>query len=99
MKGQAERGSALENVKNHQLPISYTATMNRFIHASIEAIQDEVRCLVEQRMISRHQPIYALFRYFPGREWQEVEQELEANDFLLRDQIGDLIGHDQWFND
>ena len=73
--------------------------MNRSIHASIEVIQDEARCLVERRVISRHQPIYVLFRYFPVREWVEVEQELEANDFLLRDPIGDLIGHDQWMND
>nr|WP_290225650.1 DUF4327 family protein [Trichocoleus desertorum] len=73
--------------------------MNRFIHASITAIQDEARCLVEQGVVSRHKPIYALFRYFPVRKWQEVEQELEANDFLLRDPIGDLISHDQWMND
>ena len=73
--------------------------MKRFIHASIEAIQDEARCLVERGVVSRHQLIYVLFRYFPVREWVEVEQELEANDFLLRDPIGDLIGHDQWMND
>ena len=73
--------------------------MKRFIHASIAVIQDEARCLVERGVLSRYQPIYVLFRYFPVQEWQQVEQELEANDFLLRDQIGDLLGHDYWIND
>lgn len=73
--------------------------MKRFIHASIAMIQDEARCLVERGVLSRYQPIYVLFGYFPVQKWQQVEQELEANDFLLRDQIGDLLGHDYWIND
>ncbi len=66
---------------------------------SIDAIKDEVRHLSEARTIDRHQPIYTLCRYFPTREWVCIEQELEDHDFLLRDQILDLLGHEEWEDD
>ncbi|NEQ30752.1 MAG: DUF4327 family protein [Leptolyngbya sp. SIO4C5] len=66
---------------------------------SIGMIRDEARHLVEQGIIDRHQPLYALCRYIPGREWVCVELELEQNDYLLRDQILDLIGREDWEDD
>ncbi len=66
---------------------------------SIDIIKDEVRQLVEQGRVSRHQPIYVLCQYIPPREWVCVECELEKCDYLLRDEIGDLIASEDWDND
>ncbi len=66
---------------------------------SIQMIQDEVRHLVDKGVVSRHQPIYILCQYIPAREWVCVECELEKCDYLLRDQIGDLIASEVWDND
>ena len=66
---------------------------------TLPMIQDEVRHLVETGTVSRHQPIYVLCQYIPAREWVCVEFELERCDYLLRDQIGDLISHESWDND
>lgn len=66
---------------------------------SLTALQDEVRQLVEKGTVSRHQPIYVLCQYIPPREWVCVERELERSDFLLRDQIGDLVATERWDND
>lgn len=66
---------------------------------SIQMIQDEVRHLVDKGIVSRHQPIYILCKYIPAREWVCVECELEKCDYLLRDQIGDLIASEIWDND
>jgi hypothetical protein len=69
------------------------------VHYSINLIKDEVRQLVEKGTVSRHQPIYVLCQYIPPREWMLVECELERCDYLLRDQIGDLIASEIWDND
>jgi hypothetical protein len=69
------------------------------IRYSLAVIRDEARRLVQQRIISRHQAIYTLFQYIPAREWIYIEHELEENDFLLRDCIGDLISYENWSND
>jgi uncharacterized protein YqgQ len=69
------------------------------VQYSIEVIQDEARQLVENGVVSRQQPIYVLCQYIPAREWVCVECELERCDFLLRDRIGDLVGHEKWQND
>jgi hypothetical protein len=66
---------------------------------SISMLKDEVRQLVTNGVVSRHQPIYVLCQYIPAREWVCVEYELERSDFLLRDQIGDLIACERWDND
>lgn len=66
---------------------------------SIEMIKDEVRHLVDKGTVTRHQPIYILCQYIPAREWVCVECELEKCDYLLRDQIGDLISSENWDND
>ncbi len=55
--------------------------MSPSVHYSLAVIQDEVRRLVHQGMISRRQPIYSLCKYIPIQEWIFVEQELEENDF------------------
>lgn len=69
------------------------------LHYSIGMIRDEARQLVESGVIGRHQPIYVLCQYIPAREWVCVECELERCDYLLRDQIGDLIPAEDWSND
>ncbi|TVQ47334.1 MAG: DUF4327 family protein [Gloeocapsa sp. DLM2.Bin57] len=66
---------------------------------SIDMIRDEVRQLLDRGFISRHQPIYVLCQYIPPREWVCVECELEKCDYLLRDQIGDLVASENWDND
>lgn len=68
-------------------------------HYSIEMLKDEARQLVEKGSVSRHQPIYVLCQYIPPREWMCVECELERCDYLLRDQIGDLVSCEYWEND
>jgi hypothetical protein len=62
-------------------------------------IRDEAHQLVEKGIVTRHQPIYVLCQYIPAREWMYVECELEKSDYLLRDQIGDLIPSEMWDND
>jgi hypothetical protein len=76
-----------------------TLTPAPTFYYSIKMIQDEARQLVENGTVSRHQPIYTLCQYIPAREWVCVECELERCDYLLRDQIGDLISHEIWAND
>lgn len=66
---------------------------------SIDLIQEEARHLVEQGVVSRNQPIYALCQYIPAREWVCIECELERCNYLLRDRIGDLMGTEEWEND
>lgn len=66
---------------------------------SIDAIREEASQLVYSGRVSRQQPLYVLCNYIPTREWNEVEQELEQNSFLLRDRIGDLISQEHWEND
>ena len=68
-------------------------------HYTIDMIRDEARQLVEKGAVSRHQPIYILCQYIPAREWVCVECELEQCDYLLRDQIGDLIASETWETD
>lgn len=69
------------------------------VQYSIDLIQEEARQLVEKGVVNRQQPIYVLCQYIPAREWVCVECELERCDFLLRDRICDLIGHEEWTND
>lgn len=66
---------------------------------SIDILKNEARQLVETGIISRQQSIYSLCKYIPAREWMMVECQLERNDYLLRDPIGDLISYDSWEND
>lgn len=73
--------------------------MIQSVQYSMDLIQDEARKLVHDGVISRQQPIYALCKYIPAREWAYVECELERCDFLLRDRIGDLLGREVWEND
>jgi hypothetical protein len=69
------------------------------VQYSIDVIQDEARQLVEKGIVSRQQPIYVLCQYIPAREWVCIECELERCNFLLRDRIADLMGHEEWEND
>ncbi len=66
---------------------------------SLDIIQDEARQLVHKGVVSRQQPIYTLCQHIPAREWACVERELEKNNFLLRDRIGDLMGVEVWDSD
>jgi len=66
---------------------------------SIDILKDEARQLIETGIISRQQSIYSLCEYIPAREWMMVECQLERNDYLLRDPIGDLVSYDSWEND
>ena len=66
---------------------------------SLSQIQDEVRTLVEQKLLRRNQSLYSLCEFIPPREWGSVTSELERCDYLLRDCIGDLIGSEKWDND
>ena len=66
---------------------------------SIDAIQDDVKALVEKGSVGRRQQIYALSRYYSNSEWKAVEQVLETNDYLLRDPVCDLVSAECWSND
>lgn len=71
----------------------------RYRSYSIDTIRDEATHLVQSGRVSRQQPLYVLCNFIPTREWNEVEQELEQNNFLLRDRIGDLVNQEHWDND
>ncbi|WP_107668552.1 DUF4327 family protein [Cyanothece sp. BG0011] len=66
---------------------------------TISMIKDEVRHLVEMGIVSRQQPLYVLCEFIPPREWVCVETELERCEYLLRDQIGDLMACESWESD
>lgn len=72
---------------------------NTAVKYDIEVIKEEARELVKKGLIRRDEPIYALCRYIPGRDWVCVELELEKNEFLLRDKIIDLLGREDWNED
>lgn len=69
------------------------------VRYSLEVIRGEAHQLVHRGVVSRHQPIYTLWQYFPAREWDVLERELEQGGFLLRDRIGDLLSQEEWQND
>ncbi len=69
------------------------------LYYPISAIQDETRHLLASGRVTRGQPILTLCRFFRDREWGQIERELEENQYLLRDRIGDLVSHECWHND
>ena len=69
------------------------------VQYTLDVIQEEARRLVHKGVVSRQQPIYTLCQFIPAREWAWVECELEKNNYLLRDRIGDLMGYEEWQND
>lgn len=69
------------------------------VQNSLDVIKQEACYLVKKGVISRYQPIYKLCEYIPAREWICFQIQLEENDFLLRDRIGDLLGREEWDND
>lgn len=73
--------------------------MDTAVKYDIEIIREEARQLVKKGLISRQQPIYALCKYIPERDWVCFEIELEKNEFLLRDRIIDLLGRENWEED
>lgn len=75
------------------------ANLPSSVHYSLEVIQEEVRYLVQQGRVSRHQHIYTLWEYFPACEWDALASELEQGGFLLRDRISDLVPREEWSND
>ena len=63
-------------------------------------VKEEARQLVEAGALDRKQPIYALCRFIPPLvSGKCVELELEESDYLLRDEIADLLGREDWSND
>jgi uncharacterized protein YqgQ len=79
--------------------ISQTLVSIPQINYSLDMIQNEARQLVDRGVVNRHQPIYVLCQYIPAREWVCVECELERQDYLLRDSIGDLLACEDWDSD
>ncbi|MEB3232611.1 MAG: DUF4327 family protein [Leptolyngbyaceae bacterium] len=73
--------------------------MLQTLQYSLSDIKDEVQTLLGKGAVSRLQPIYTLCQHFSYREWHQVEQLLERHDYLLRDQIGDLVPFECWSND
>ncbi|BAZ06356.1 DUF4327 family protein [Calothrix sp. NIES-3974] len=65
----------------------------------LEVLRAEARQLVEKGKVKRNDPIYALCKFIPGRDWVCIELELEENDFLLRDKIIDLLAQEEWTED
>ncbi len=76
-----------------------TVELAKPVRYSLDVIRDEVRHLVQQGIVSRHQRIYTICQYIPAREWDCLETELEQGNFLLRDRICDLLGREEWHND
>ena len=76
-----------------------TAVSTLNFHYSIDILKEEVRYLLERKIINRQQSLYVLLEYLPAREWFYIERELERCDYLLRDRIGDLVGEREWQDD
>lgn len=66
---------------------------------TLDMLRNEAYELVNQGLIDRQQPIYALCRYITGREWECVEINLAENEFLLRDRVIDLLSQERWQED
>jgi hypothetical protein len=75
------------------------AVLTSTIVIGVETIREEARCLVHSGKIGRQKPIYTLCHFFPAREWEAVERELEAHGYLLRDRVIDLLGREDWDED
>lgn len=73
--------------------------MNTTVKYDLEVLREEARQLIKKGKIHRNEPIYALCKFIPGRDWVCLELELEENDFLLRDKIIDLLGSEEWAED
>jgi hypothetical protein len=73
--------------------------MDTAVKYDIEVIKDEARLLISKGLLNRQQPIYALCKYIPERDWPVFELELEKNEFLLRDRVIDLLSQDNWGDD
>jgi hypothetical protein len=73
--------------------------MDTAIKYDIEVIKEEALQLARKGLVNRQQPIYTLSKYIPDRDWAYFEQELEKNEYLLRDRIIDLIGYEDWEED
>lgn len=73
--------------------------MNTSVKYNLEVLREEARELLNKGLVHRSQPIYALCKHIPEREWVCVVSELESNDFLLRDRIIDLLGREEWRED
>lgn len=69
------------------------------VHYDICALREEARQLVLQGKLSRYRTLSALCEFIPPRDWILMKSELESNDFLPRDRIIDLIGHEDWLDD
>ncbi len=66
---------------------------------SIYSVKDEVRALVDRGSVNRNAQLYSLARFFGDKDWNAVEELLEDNEYLLRDHVCDLVGHESWTND
>jgi hypothetical protein len=66
---------------------------------SIADFQDEIRALISRGSVSRQQRIYELRRHFGDTAWQDFEQLLNLHEYLLKDYVTDLVGHESWVND
>jgi Domain of unknown function (DUF4327) len=73
--------------------------MKTTVKYDLEVLREEARQLIKKGKINRNEPIYALCKFIPGRDWVCLELELEENDFLLRDKIIDLLGNEDWGED
>ncbi|MEM8642146.1 MAG: DUF4327 family protein [Cyanobacteria bacterium P01_G01_bin.54] len=74
-------------------------TTPRSTQYSIEEIRADARYLVERGTLSPQQPIYMLLAHLPDRDHSSFEQELERNEYLLRDRLIDLLPKRNWQND
>jgi hypothetical protein len=68
-------------------------------HYSIQDIQDEARDLVARGSVGKQNRIYELAKYFGYGDWRAIERLLEINEYVLRDNIIDLVGAEAWIND
>ncbi|TAF05088.1 MAG: DUF4327 family protein [Nostocales cyanobacterium] len=75
-----------------------TATLS-IIKYDIEVIKEKASQLVQKGLVNRQKPIYTLYQYIPDDNLANFEQELEKNEYLLRDRIIDLLGCESWEED
>jgi hypothetical protein len=66
---------------------------------TLQDIQDEVEALVTRGAVSYQNHLYDLVKFFGYGEWHQIERLLESHDYLLRDNVVDLVGQECWVND
>jgi hypothetical protein len=66
---------------------------------TLQDVQGEVQALIMRGAVGYQNHLYDLVEFFGYGEWRQIQRLLESNEYLLRDNIIDLVGRECWAND